>query len=592
MYVLGYSGLNNSRQFRENYFDDLTPAEVQMCQGMDSSACLIKDGQVIAAVAEERFTGEKFTCAFPIESIKYCLSKGGINLDDVDVIAHNFHYDRYQQIYQSSDFAKAFFEQILSKEAQIKLFEKHFDANNIAAKFESTDHHLSHAALAYYTGSQESALVLVADGLGEMYSISVYEADEGQLNLLKNYNLNSSLGVLYSQVAVHLGFWPNSDEYKVMGLAPYGRGTQYTQLIDELITFGEEGHITINPFMHNETLLDKQTGRGFRQWLEQQSFPARKEGEPIEQKHMDLAYVIQGALEKALLHILQYWKDQTGKRNLCYAGGVALNCTANGEIVQQGLFDHIYIPPAADDCGTAIGAAIVHYQQHTNTNGHVTNFNMPFTGPEYSNEEILVTLEHYKAEIDYQLLNEDELYQKAASYVCNDKIIAWMQGRMEFGQRALGNRSLIANPRNPKMKDIVNKLVKKREEFRPFAPSVKVESASKYFCVEDHQAFPHMLVTVPVADEFRARLPAITHVNGSARIQTVSKDENPRYWKLLDAVEFQSDYPIVLNTSFNVKGQPIVRSPEQAIGTILNTNIDALFIGNYLVTKKQNQREF
>lgn len=584
MNILGYSGLNGSIKFRKEHYVGLTEQEYRMCQGLDSAACITIDGKIIAAAEEERFNGEKYTCDFPINAIEFCLKEAGLSIHEIDHVCHGFDYAPHHNIFTLNDNSKLYYDYVLNPGIQIGLWKTYFPEYPIQQKFISINHHLAHAATAYYPSGFDSALILVADGIGEIHSLSLFLAKDSEIHLLKNYNLLSSLGVLYSQVTAHLGFWVNSDEYKVMGLAPYGDSDRYRALFDKIIEYREQGTIFIDKFKLNVTDIDRQTGRAFRQWLTMNCFPQRNPDEPITQEHKDLAASLQKALEQSLLHILSYWKKKLNVKNLCMAGGVALNCSANGTIFRKDIFTDMYIQPAASDAGTAIGAAIVQgYRKGQNLSG-MSRFELPFLGSDFGEEASKQAIKKHSNKISFKLLSPEALIQEAAVWITNRKVIAWMQDRMEFGPRALGNRSILADPTDPSMRDRINALVKKREAFRPFAPSVKLEAAHEYFNIPYMHEFPHMLYTVPVKKQYQTSLPAITHVDGSARIQTVNKKYAEKYWYLLDAIEKKSGIPIILNTSFNIKGQAIVRTPEEAINTLIATNIDALFMGNYLIT--------
>ncbi len=585
MNILGYSGLHDSIKFRKRHFENFTEQEYRMCQGLDSSACIIVDGEIIAAAEEERFNGEKYTCDFPIQAIKYCLDKACISIGELDFICHGFNYQKNKPIYMLNEASKSFYEEVLSPDIQKELWEKYFPACKIEDKFIPTDHHLAHAATAFYPSAFDSALILVADGLGESYSISLFDANQSGIRCLKTCNLMSSLGVLYSQITNHLGFWVNSDEYKIMGLAPYGDGKVYEGLFDELIEYRSDGTIFISKFALNKTEMERQTGRGFRQWLADNIIPERKPDEPITQEHKNLAASLQRALEKSLLHILSYWKNATGNNKLCLAGGVALNCTANGVILRSGLFDDLFIQPAANDAGTSIGAALIQsYKEGYPLEKETSRYQLPNYGPSFIEGDHESAVKRFGNKITVTKFTQELLVQQAAQWIADQKVIAWMQGGMEFGPRALGHRSILADPSSAMMRDHINELVKKRESFRPFAPSVKFERAHEYFEIPKEREFPHMLYTVKVKEKYCDKFPAITHVDRTARIQTVNKKHAELYWLLLDEVEQRTGYPMVLNTSFNVKGQPIVCTPEEAIDTLIATNIDALFMGDYLIT--------
>lgn len=584
MNILGYSGLHGAINFRKSFYSDFTEQEYRMCQGLDSAACIMVDNHLIAAVEEERFNGEKYTCNFPINAVNYCLQKAGLTLSDLDYICHGFNYQPYHSLFLTTQDSRIYYQQVLDNHLQIDLWRSHFPDPFISDKFVSVDHHLAHAATAYYPSQFDSALVLIADGIGEMHSLSLFSAENGKINLLKNYNLFSSLGVLYSQITAHLGFYINSDEYKVMGLAPYGDKKRYQQLFNEIIEYRDQGHIFIKKFKLNTTETDRQTGRGFRKWLSENCFSPRTPESAITQEHKDLAAALQNTLEEALLHILSFWQKKTSLEKLCMAGGVALNCTANGNLLRKALFKDIYIQPAANDAGTAIGAAMIQAHQKGKGIFCISPFDLPYFGPDFHEDDYKKAIEKFTGQITYKEFSLSDVIKEAAKWITNRKIIAWVQDRMEFGPRALGNRSILADPTDPSMRDRINLLIKQRESFRPFAPSVKFETAHHYFDIPREREFPHMLYTVPVKDEYKSILPAITHVDGTARIQTVNRRYAEKYWLLLDAVEQLSGIPLVLNTSFNMRGQPIVCTPEEAIRTLISAKLDALFMGNFLIT--------
>lgn len=587
MNILGYSGLHNSIAFRREHFPDLTEQEYRMCQGLDSAACIFVNGKLIAAAEEERFNGDKYTCDFPINAINFCLEAAKLNIHDIDFICHGFDYKKIEDAFSYDATSQLLYKNILSAEAQHNIWISNYPTFPIASKFLPISHHLAHAASAFYPSDFKETLILVCDGIGEKDSISLYLGKDNQILPLQHYNYYSSLGILYSQITVHLGFLVNSDEYKVMGLAPYGDPNRYLPFFKEIVECQTNGEIYIKGFKHNKTRMDKLTGRGFRLWLTNHVLPERKPNEPVLQEHKDLAAALQKILEISISHLLNFWQTKTGSKNLCIAGGVALNCSMNGLLLQQKKFSNIFIPPAASDAGTAIGAALVKIYSEKNFLQYPLKEEPSSYGPACNSEDCELALKFYEDLIIYRKLDKEELLQKAATYLATGKIIAWVQGRMEFGPRALGNRSILADPRSPSMRDRINALVKKRESFRPFAPAVKEEQAHTYFEIPDEVTLPHMLFVVPVKESFRSNLPAITHIDGSARVQTVNRKHASLFWALLNAFEEISGIPILLNTSFNIKGQPIVRTATEAISTLLTTKIDALFLENYIVEIKQ-----
>lgn len=586
MYILGYSGLHHSLLFRKNNIQGLMAAEEKMCQGMDSAAVLLHDGQLIAAVEEERFNLDKHTYDFPVNSINFCLKEAGITLNEVDYICHGFNFDEYRLLFEMDGFSRNYYEQILSANAQKQLFKSHYNLE-VENKFISIPHHEAHAASCYYPSYFDDALIIVADGMGEVDSISIYQGSKNILTKLKNYNVFSSLGIFYSLITLHLGFEINSGEYKTMGLAPYGDPLRYKAFFDSCVVIKDNGEVYLPIFSKNKTFLDTQTYRTLREWITEQTFPPREKSSEITQAHRDLAAGLQHMLNQSMLAIASYWQKKTGATKLCMAGGVALNCVTNSLLLKSHLFEDIYVQPAAGDAGTALGAALYKYCCMDNQFYGKNNNKLPFYGPAYNRTEVLQTLQNYHDTISFREVSENEKIELAAKMIEEGKIIAWMQGGMEFGPRALGNRSILADPRCVDMKEKINKSVKMRELFRPFAPSVKLEKAPIFFDIDPNQEFPFMLFTMDVKEKYRAILPAITHEDGSSRVQTVSKDDHPLYWKLLNEFEKLSGIPILLNTSFNVNGRPMVCSPDDAIQVLLLTNIDCVFIENFIVMKKE-----
>jgi len=591
MYILGYSGLNDAITFKKQALPGLVGQEYRISQGLDAAAVLLKDGIVVAAAEEERFIGIKHSEKFPVNAIKSCLAEANIKITDISHICHGFDYTEYRPLFEKDEFNRNYYQTVLAPSAQMKLFQAYWPELEIERLFIPVKHHIAHAASAYYPSGHDEALVLVADGMGEVDSISLYLGKQNQLKRIKRYDLLSSLGMLYSMVTLHLGFSINSGESKVMGLAPYGDAHRFEAFFSECITLKAEGEVFIEGFLKNISSMDRETYRGFRHWIAEKTIPPRKPDEPLEQQHKDLAASLQKALNIALLHTLQHWQAQTGLRKLCYAGGVALNCTANGIIQRSGLFDDVYVQPAAGDAGTALGGPLYHYHHALNHVERDKPQRLPLFGPTPKlNTDLLDSYQEdfLKQKITYQELTPDLLLEQTATLLSQGKVIAWVQGNMEFGPRALGHRSLLADPRNPKMRDKINHIVKKRESFRPFAPSVKREKVHIYFDVEEGSDFPCMLFVMPVRSDYQTQLPAITHEDGTARIQTVDKNEHPFYWQLLDKFEEKTGIPVLLNTSYNVRGQPMICTAKESIDAFLTINIDALVIENFIFYKEMN----
>lgn len=585
MFILGYSGLSQSAEYRKNSIQQWPDADPNEYQGMDAAAVLIRDGEIIAAAEEERFVGVKHTHQFPINAINFCLQQAQITVEHVEAITHGFNYMPVKDFLLNEKYMRGFYQQVADPNLQKEQLETYFPGAKLGQKLVSVTHHDAHAASAFYPSPFEQALVLVADGIGELHSISVYQGEGNKLTLLKNYDFLSSLGMFYSLITSHLGFKVNSGEYKVMGLAPYGDPSRFSDFMQECIELQDNGGVFIKAFLKDKLAEDKIHHHGFFTWLSEQTGIAKVEPETeLSQEHKDLAAALQQRLNQAVLHIVRYWQQQTNAEYFCYAGGVALNCTTNGEILRTGLFKDIYIQPASHDAGTALGSALYHYFQTLQQTRRIRDKELPFYGPHLSRHSKLEVLDSNRSKLHYIELSDEELYQQAAQMLAEGKVIAWMQDNMEFGPRALGNRSILADARNPEMRDKLNNIVKKREGFRPFAPSVKLTAAAKYFEVDECREFPYMLFTVPVREEYRQLLPATTHVDGSSRLQTVA-ESHKKYWKLLDQFEKITGVPIVLNTSFNVRGQPMVCNIAHGISTLLNTNIDALFVDNFKVIK-------
>lgn len=586
MNIIGISGLNNSVIFKQKKFPHLSSREHLITQGSNSAAAIVTKEGVMGAVAEERFTGIKATESFPVHSIRYCLEATNLKLEEIDYLAHGFCYEPLKGFYQHSDLMKEQFKEVYSREAQINCLEKHFPDYDWNKKFLQVPHHLAHAASTFYLSGFTESLILVIDGMGEQQSTTIAVGKDNQIKIIKEIESLHSLGILYGVFTLYLGFDFGLDEYKVMGLAPYGNARRYYNQMMELVHLHDDGTYTIPILFQNETEEEKETYSGTIKILTEKLGLPREPRSEITQQHMDIAAALQLVLQNSILHILRHFKRETGQENLCMAGGVALNCTANGVIHRSRLFKKMFIQPAAGDDGTALGAAL-YIQRFHQPELNFGKISLPLWGSQYSNEEIATTL-NQKPELESKFVTDDqELAENVAQLLAEGKVIAWFQGRMEFGPRALGNRSILADPRVPNMRDKINSLVKKRESFRPFAPAVAVEKASQFFDLSSgaESVAAYMLLTTQVKRKYREQLPAITHVDGSARVQTVSKSDNPKFWTLINEFEKLTQVPILLNTSFNVKGQPIVRTPVQAIDTFIIAKLDALVMGNYIVNR-------
>jgi len=581
--ILGVSGLAESVRFKREHWPGLDQREYRILQGFDAAAALVVDGAVVAAAAEERFNRHKQTGDFPVQAIAYCLEQAGLSLAEVDEIAHCFDYAPFGEIFSLDATSAMLYEEVFSRQALLAQITRHcpqFPDERV----HQVSHHLSHAASAYFTSGWDECLVVVLDAMGETQSGSIFLGRDGHLDKLHEISANDSIGILYSLVTYHLGFDFNSDEYKIMGLAPYGDPHQFEGVFQQILECRADGTVRIPILRLNRTRDERENYLRTREWLSRNLTSLRDPGDEITQVHRDVAAALQAALNRAILHICGHFGASTGMRKIAMAGGVALNCSANGKLTRSGLFDEVYVQPAAGDDGAALGAAL----HRASLKGEVTNqrFRVPFLGPSHPSSETDAAFKAFADAIKVTRFGSvEETCERAAKMIHDGKVVAWHRGRMEYGPRALGNRSILADPSNPEMRDRVNAMVKKREAFRPFAPAVSIEEVHRWFDVAPMTALPYMIATVNVRQEYRATLPAITHVDGSARVQTVAAHDNPAFHTLLKAVGRATGREIVLNTSFNVKGQPIVNTPLEALETFLGTGIDCLFIEDNLVSR-------
>ncbi len=570
--------------FKRAEWPALDEREYRISQGHDSAAALVVDGRVVAAAAEERFNRRKHSGDFPVQALRFCLRQAGLKLADVDQIAHAFDYAPYRELFTLDPKSQRLYDEVFSREAL--LHELARDCPGFPAeRFTQINHHLCHAASSYLTSGWDECLVIVLDAMGEAQSVSVFHGNDGRLEKLREIPANDSIGILYSLVTLHLGFDFNSDEYKIMGLAPYGDPDRYQKVFDSMVERRPDGTVRIPVLRLNRTRDERENYLSTRAWLSANLIAPRDPEAPITQEHRDIAAGLQACLDRAILHICGHFGRSTGLRRLALAGGVALNCTANGRLMKAGLFDELYVQPASGDDGAALGAALYRASMLE----HIQNdrFPAPLLGPDSDDRAVAQGLAQFADQIEVRRFpNLKETCAEAARLIAQGEVLAWHRGRMEFGPRALGNRSILADPGGPGMRDRINAMVKKRESFRPFAPAVAIEEVDRWFDVPPMTALPYMTFTVDVREEYRAALPAVTHVNGSARVQTVSVDDNPAFHELLCAVGRTTGRAMVLNTSFNVKGQPIVNTPAEAIETFLHTDMDALFIENVMVRRK------
>lgn len=588
MHVLGLSGFDNAVAYKRRHFPQLDDKRAyRIAQGFDSAAVLLRDGAVEFGIAEERIDRIKASAAFPAASIRACLQHAGIAPKDLSHVAHCFDYTPFRGAMQDEVFYRDQYAEVYDPAREVRLLSEAFPGVDWSERFVPVPHHLAHAASAYFQSGFHEALVLVSDGMGETDSMSVYAAAGADMTLLAKVPAFHSLGVLYSVFTLYLGFDFNMDEYKVMGLAPFGDKRTYFKPVMDLVHLKSDGTYTIPLFAQNQTLLQRETHAGVVAALAERFGPARDPEGEMTQRHKDIAAAVQAVLQTVQLHVLRHFSAQTGLQRLCMAGGVSLNCTANGIVRRSRLFRDVFVQPASGDDGAALGAAL--YVQHTRKPGTpAPRIAAPLWGPDYGRAEIEQALAG-RSDVQVERFDSAEATAAAtAERLDRGEILGWFQGRMEYGPRALGSRSIIADPRPADMRSRVNMLIKKREGFRPFAPAVATESATEYFDIDpgDEETFAHMLFVLPVKPAWRERLPAITHIDGTARVQTVSAATNPRFHGLLKAFEAKSGLPIVLNTSFNVRGQPIVCTPTEAIDTFLSAGLAALVIDNFIVSKR------
>lgn len=558
------------------------------CGYHDSSAALILDGLVIGAMEEERFTGMKHDSTFPTNAINWLYKDNKITGNDISVVTFyenpKLKLERIEESTKRGGLVNFFKRKSIidSNKAQAKEIEsKIYEITNPNIILAYGDHHLSHIAYSYYTSPFERATILSVDGVGEWETTVLAFAEGKNITKLQNIKFPHSLGMLYSAMTAFLGFKPNEGEYKVMGLAPYGNPEPYLNKFQQLYKLMEGGgfEINMNYFTYdysNNSMFNEKLGELFE-------LPNRLPEDELTQEHKDLAATIQHQYEFLFFRLLNKMFAIRATNNLCLSGGCAYNGTANGKILKNTGYKQLWIPPAPSDAGSAIGCALNYYYTHNESAVRVPNTN-PYLGTFNTNDEIETELKNYENEVWYEFKNHSQIVRTISREITNGNVIGWYEGRMEFGSRALGNRSIFANPRDPQMKARVNKVIKKREGFRPFAPIVKEEDRLKYF---DYKPLvPYMNQVVQVKEEHIKNLPAITHIDGSARIQTLNFKQHRRVYSLLRQLEEDNGYPIVLNTSFNVKDKTIVNTPKDAIDTFLDCDMDTLVLNNYIVKKK------
>ena len=585
----------------------------------DSAACLVRDGEIVAAAQEERFSRRKHDHRFPQNAVSYCLREGGIKPPDLDyIVFYDKPLQKFERLLETYlDYAPGGIRSFLQA-MPLWLREKLWIREHIAkqcqydGKLLFTEHHESHAASAFFPSPFESAAILTIDGVGEWATSAYGRGHNNEIHLLGEVHFPHSLGLLYSAFTYYTGFKVNSGEYKVMGLAPYGEPRYTEKILDELIDLRDDGSLRLNMKYFNYCQGLTMTNKAFDQLFEG---PPRKPETRITQREMDLARSVQDVTELAMLRMARHVHKKTGEKNLCLAGGVALNCVGNGRVLREGPFEKIWIQPAAGDAGGALGAALSVWYQHLGNSrstvqvcrGGIDGMKGSYLGPSYSHGDIEAFLEGSGA--PYRRLPRREVIEKAARALANEKVVGWFQGRMEFGPRALGGRSILGDPQSSKMQSLMNLKIKFRESFRPFAPSVLREAVADYFEMDCDS--PYMLLVAPVRQEIRRQMsaeqqklfgidklniprstiPAITHVDYSARVQTVRRDENEMYYDLISEFARLTGCPVVVNTSFNVRGEPIVCTPEEAYNCFMRTEMDMLVLEDF-VLEKEEQSEF
>ena len=584
MNFLGISGLEKSVPFKREHWPGLEEREYRISQGHDSAAALVVDGTLVAAAEQERFSRKKHTGDFPIDAIQFCLREAGLAIKDVREIAHGFDYAPYRQLYSLNPESETLYGEVFSKAALVEQIHRYFPGF-AEERIQQVNHHLAHACSAAFTSGWNDCLVVVNDAMGEVQGLTVFQFVDGGLKKLREISASDSIGILYSLVTLHLGFDFNSDEYKIMGLAPYGDPERFRGFFERAVDLRSDGTIRIPILRLNGSRDERENYLATRRHLDEHLIARRAPEAEITQDHKDVAAALQECLDRTVLHVCGHFGKNTGLRRIALAGGVSLNCTANGKLIDSGIFDEVYIQPVAGDDGTALGAAL----HRAWLSKEVCNRRMPvpLLGPAYDDARMVRAIEQYSSRIAVTRFDSpDRTREEAAKLIAEGRVIAWYRGRMEYGPRALGNRSILADPGHAAMRDRINAMVKMREAFRPFAPACSVEEAHRWFNVAPGTHMPYMITVVDVRPEHRASLPAITHVNGSARLQTVSEQDNPDFHRLLQAVGKTTGREMVLNTSFNVKGQPIVNTPEEAIETFLGTGIEFLFLeGRYVIHK-------
>lgn len=592
----------------------------------DSAAALLIDGKISAAAQEERFTRKKYDASFPVHACRFVLAEAGIQYKDLTAVAFYdkpfLKFERLLETYHAyAPTGLVSFLSAMPVWIKEKLFMGRLLAKHLAELGEGNvpifypEHHLSHAASAFYPSPFADAAIVTVDGVGEWATTTIGHGRGKEIEILRELHFPHSIGLLYSAFTYYTGFMVNSGEYKLMGLAPYGNPDSpqtaeiKKKIITELVDIRADGSVLLNmDYFEYATGLkmvkENKWGRLF-------GVPRRTPESEISQVYMDMALAIQQVTEEIVLRLARTAREITGSKYLVMAGGVALNCVANGKILKAGIFEDLWIQPAAGDAGGALGAAYavwhIHNGQDRHLNSHIDEMEGSYLGPEFSDKEIGRTLQKYGA-VSHHFDNFADLAPEAAKKLAEGNVVGWFQGRMEFGPRALGGRSILGDARNPEMQKKMNLKIKYREGFRPFAPAVLEEDIDKYFDLDRRS--PYMLLVTPIREDrknpfpekyhekplyerlyfLRSDLPAITHIDYSARIQSVSRETNPRYWEVINEFKKLTGYSVIVNTSFNVRGEPIVCTPDDAYRCFMRTEMDYLVLGNYLLDKRDQPK--
>ena len=553
------------------------------CFYHDAAAAIVVDGKLLAAAQEERFTRKKHDQDFPIHAIEYCLNSAGFKAQELDYIAFYdkpfIKFDRILQTYIST-WPKGLFSFLKAMPVWIK--EKIWIPQTIRNRLDYegeilfAEHHMSHAASAFLVSPFEEAAILTTDGVGEWDCAAFGSGKGNAITLTKSIPFPHSLGLFYSAFTYYLGFRVNSAEYKVMGLAPYGEPRFYDLIMKELVSLRDDGSFKLNMKYFTYEYGLKMVGKRFARLFGE---PVRKPESKLTQFHKDVAASLQKATDTIVVKMARHVERETGMKDLCMAGGVALNCVSNSKVLEETSFHDVFVQPAAGDAGGAVGAAYYVYNTILN---NPRNYSMEhvFLGPEFTDDEIEKLLK--SKSVSYRKCGRSDLLEETARMIADQKVVGWFQGRMEFGPRALGNRSIVADARNPKNQSVVNLKIKFRESFRPFAPSVLEDRTREYF--DWDRPGPYMLFVANVRKDKRT-IPAVTHVDGSARLQTISRSQNALYYDLISEFDRQTGCPVIINTSFNVRGEPIVCTPDDAWRCFLRTEMDALVMGSFILEK-------